>query len=362
MLKKLLSLIFCSFLLASCHHSQIIEPELPGFQPGDSCVRTLLVYMEARNNLNNEALADLEEMRQAAIPAGNRLLVYRSRRGDDHPVLCEIFKGGDSVLLHYPDSVLATDPAHMAKVIADTRSIAPSREFAMIFWSHASGWRQLNARGFGSENGNAMTTTQLAAGLAGDRKIDYLFFDCCYMGSAEVAYELRNSARYFVASPCEVPAGGMPYHLTIPELFNPDMEQGLRNAINITVDYYRSDPMEDCPSTLSLVNLAAMDQLIDSVKKISSLQLPATFMPQRFSVNSPYNNMFADLGQYMEALGSRIPDGVILHEQHTDRIWNRLSLVYCCGLTVFIPDLRTGIDYSYKGYNTLQWAKYLNLK
>lgn len=365
MLKKILSLIFCSLVLASCHHIQIIvpiEPESPGWIPGNSCVRTVLVYMEARNNLNNEALSDLDEMRLANIPSGNRLLVYRSRRGDDHPVLCEIFKGGDSVLLDYPDSVLATDPDHMAKVISDTRNIAPSAEFAMVFWSHASGWRQRNARGFGSENGNAMTTTQLAAGLGGDRKIDYLFFDCCYMGSAEVAYELRNAARYFVASPCEVPAGGMPYQLTVPELFNPDMEQGLRNAIDLTVDFYRSDPTEECPSTLSLVDLTAMDALIDSVRLISDMELPAAFMPQRFSVNTPYSNMFADLGQYMETLGARIPDGVILHEQHTDRIWNRISLTHCSGLTVFLPDPRTGIDYSYKGYNTLEWAKYLNLK
>ncbi len=351
-------------VLAACQHSHIVEPELPGKQPADSCQRTILVYMEARNNLLNEALNDLDEMRRADIPEGNRLLVYRSRRGEDHPVLCEIFKGGDSVLLDYPDSVMAIDPDHMRQVIADAHSEAPSAEFAMIFWSHASGWRQKNviSRGFGSENGTSMTITSLASALGNDRKIDYLFFDCCYMGSAEVAYELRNAARYFVASPCEVPAGGMPYHLTVPELFNPDMEQGLRNAIDITVDSYRADPMEKCPSTLSLVDLTAMDRLIEAVRPVVDQPLPYTFLPQRFSVNSPYNQMFGDLGQYLEALGAEIPQGVILHEQHTNRIWDRLSLTHCCGLTVFVPDFRIGLDYSFKGYNTLEWAKYLNLK
>ncbi len=359
--KYLLSLLLILTALTACDHTASPVPEPP--VPVD---RVVLVYMEARNNLSGEALDDLAEMKRAEIPAGNRLLVYRSRYGEPHPDLIEIFQGGDSVLKSYADTVLATDPAQMARVISDVHQLAPAKEFGMIFWSHASGWRRksaraADARGFGSENGRMMTVTQMASALGRDRKIDFLFFDCCYMGCAEVAYELRNSARYFVASVCEVPAGGMPYHLTVPELFNPDMVEGLKNTIDLNVDYYRNATSVQCPSTLALVDLSKMDELIEAVRPTIGGKVPYSFLWQRFSRNAPYRDMFTDLGQYMEALGGTMPEGVILHEDHTDSVWGTISLSYCIGLSIFYPNFATGIDYTYKGYDTLEWAKYLNL-
>lgn len=354
-----LSLLLFCLALTGCNDRSAPEPELPAD-------RVVLVYMEARNNLSAEALDDLDEMRRAEIPAGSRLLVYRSRSGEPRPALIEIFQGRDSVLKTYDEADMATDPEQMARVIADVHRMAPSDEFGMIFWSHASGWRQksapaLNSRGFGSELGNMMTVTQLADALGRDSKIDYLFFDCCYMGCAEVAYELRQSARYFVASVCEVPAGGMPYHLTVPELFNRNMVQGLKNAIDINVDYYLNDPSERCPSTLSLVDLSKLDALIDSVRPTIGQSVSQSFYWQRFSRNAPYRDMFTDLGQYMKTFGATLPDGLILHERHTESVWGTISLTYCSGLSIFYPNFANGIDYTYKGYDTLQWAKYLNL-
>lgn len=356
MWKYVISIILFSLALTSCNEHHTTMPTTP-------CRRTVLVYMEARNNLSGNAIQDLDEMRRGEIPADSRLVVYRSLRGEQYPMLCEIFAGGDSILKTYPDTALATDPEHMANVIADVRRLAPSKEFGMVFWSHASGWRQRSSRGFGSENGGRMmNVTDMALALGSNRSIDYLFFDCCYMGCAEVAYELRNCADYLVASPCEVPLGGMPYDLTIPGLFDSDITEGLKNAIDLTVDSYIADLSELCPSTLALVDLSKMDELIDSVKPVINNPLPADFTPQRFSRDIPYKYMFTDLGQYVGALGSNIPDGVILHERHTPKIWNNIDLSHCSGLTIFMPDQANNIDYTYRGYDTLAWAKYLNLK
>ena len=49
-------------------------------------------------------------------------------------------------------------------------------------------------------------------------RFDYILFDACFMGSVEVLYELRHSARYFIASPAEILADGFPYHLILPYL------------------------------------------------------------------------------------------------------------------------------------------------
>lgn len=334
-------------------------------EPQSNRRRVVLVYMEAQNNLFKEALDDLKEMRRGDIPADCRLLVYRSRRGDDNPALIEIFKGGDSVLMNFPDTVSALDPEHMQYVIYMARRLAPSREFGMVFWSHASGWRQKQApaRGFGSENGVVMPVSELAKGL--DRwpePMEFLFFDCCYMGCAEVAYELRNRAKYFVASVCEVPGGGMPYQLTLGELFNPDTKQGLKNAIDLTVDYYENQPQERCPSTLSLIDLKRMDALLEAVRPTvdKHRSISPYYVWQRFSLNAPYSDMFTDLGQYMELFKTQIPDGVILHERHKNLMWGQ-PLKYCSGLSIFFPDFRRGNEYDFKGYDTLEWAQKLGL-
>ena len=42
-------------------------------------------------------------------------------------------------------------------------------------------------------------------------KMDFIIFDACFMGSVEVAYELRDVCDKIVASPTEVIAEGMDY-------------------------------------------------------------------------------------------------------------------------------------------------------
>ena len=46
-----------------------------------------------------------------------------------------------------------------------------------------------------------------------------MLFDACFMSNIETIYELRNSANYIIASPCEIMGRGFPYERTLPFLF-----------------------------------------------------------------------------------------------------------------------------------------------
>lgn len=324
--------------------------------------RTVVVYMEARNSLKYNAVDDLEEMTRAAIPTDCRLLVYLSAY-DSAPQLLEISKGVRTTLKTYPEGTSAVDPSHMAEVLADARRMAPAIETGLVMWSHSSGWMQSlskSARGFGLENNSQqMSVTELATALRG-QDLDFIFFDSCYMGSVETAYELRRCARYMAASVCEVPAPGMNYALTLPALTDADMIRGLKDAIDITVDGYIAS-RESCPSTLSLIDLSKIDALAATVKA-NRKPLPEDYTPQLYSRDRPYRYLFFDLGQYMEAVGADMTtlDAAVLYERHSAYIWGEIPLQHVSGLSVFLPELNPAYDCSSYGYSTLEWHNFMN--
>ncbi len=51
-------------------------------------------------------------------------------------------------------------------------------------------------------------------------ELDYILFDACFMSNVETLYDLRNSANYIIASPCEIMGRGFPYERTLPYLFD----------------------------------------------------------------------------------------------------------------------------------------------
>ena len=342
-------------VLAGC---DVELPPDPKPRPA-SARRTVVVYMEARNSLAANAADDLAEMESATIPSDCRLLVYHSTRSGA-PELLEIKNGAREVLKTYADEASAVDPAQMGAVLADVRSLAPAAGYGVVLWSHSSGWQQTSrrSRGFGLENSRQqMSVSDMAATLTAAGPFEFVVFDTCYMGCVEVAYELRRAARYMVASVCEVPTPGMPYDLTVEPLFDADTRRGLADAIDLTVDTYLADKTISCPSTLSLIDLKAMRALAAEVKAGFAAALPEGYEAQPFSLSTPFSSMFYDFGQWYDALGGNpaLMAAAVLHERHTPMIWGRLPLEACSGLSVYLPQLTDGFDYTSYGYDTLGW-------
>lgn len=363
-MKKLLALLFALSVLVSCSNTS--EPIEKGAR------RSVLVYMEAKNNLASNAVDDLDEMLRATIPDSCRLLVFLSAY-DCAPQLMEVKNGTLVSLLEYEKNTSAVDPKQLKRVVADAARLAPAKERGLVFWSHAFGWQQSarRSRSFGWENStHTMSNTELADALKG-ADLDYIYFDACFMGSAEVAYELRRAADYLVASPAEVPGGGMPYNLTVPALFAKNIRAGLIETIDIVADYYDENPgaARGCPRTLSLIDLRKMELLATETKRIVALgKEPAEgFVPQQYaSLTGSYRNRFFDLEHWADAIGADAQwhdalNDAVVYERHSPMIWNSTPLVNCCGLSVFIPN--EDYDFNAFGYSTLQWPQFVyNIK
>lgn len=375
------SLILLTALVASSCHDE------PGDKPAPQPTRTVIVYMVANNNLGTRGYdrLDLEEMRQAAakgaIPEGSHLIVYHAGRQSD-PKLIEITATGDVAHKTYTGGYkdgLSLTPGRMRQVLADAETLAPADSYGLVLWSHGSGWidtpdsrspltADLGAGAipsplsFGDDYGAEMKVTTLADALSG-RTFDFIYFDCCLMGSVEVAYELREAAPVIVASPTELQVYGMRYDRNIPVFFDlkPDMKQAAAN----TYSYYaeETDGMVAACS-MAVVETAALGELASATRAIMATgALPAAgYKPVRFY--NMYGNSIVDMADYIESLPDVAPalksawraayDKAVVYKAATP--WyggydlSRFGGIACALMS-------SPADTGYRGYHTYGWYK-----
>lgn len=347
----------------------------PGPTP-DKVSRTVLVYMEANNNLASDALRDIHEMEIAAddgaLDGGGRLLVMRS--APQGCSLLEIVKGASPVtLIEYDvnssDSAVALTPDFMRRVFADMRSLAPADDYGLVLWSHATGWMdeetsiprapQLRSFGYHQPTRARMRVTALRNALEGEG-FSWIYFDCCHMGSVEALYELRNCATTFVASPTELPAEGMRYDLNVPLFFRKTPD--LVGAARTTFENYAADGTF---CSISVVDATKLPFLATATRRVmeEASVLPGDYKGKPFMRRqiSPICTIY-DMADYMKALA---PTGPVMQS------WQRaladavvysaatptclgLDLTGYCGLGSNII-FNTETDPKLFGYDTYAW-------
>ena len=128
--------------------------------------------------------------------------------------------------------------------IAKMAELASANRYGIVLASHGQGWitrEILNGSGgisalsltnvwqpaigaevtraFGEHNVQ-VNPYELAEGIAKSGvELEYILFDACFMSNIETIYDMRSSANYIIASPCEIMGKGFPYHRTLPYLF-----------------------------------------------------------------------------------------------------------------------------------------------
>lgn len=290
-MKQLLQILVFQlvFMLVSCGgNSQ--EPPMPPVP--EQAPRTVLVYMSANNSLGyltneNDKVydaADLEEMQRAAIAGdlGNsRLIVYHHARKSAAELKEITVEGGIKTLKVYDTAESSSSVSRMEQVIDDFKHFAPAEKYGLVFWSHGSGWLQngierIVRRSFGedgikSDEGGVLKTnvTAMARVLEGEG-FDYIYFDCCYMSTIEVMYELRKAAPLIVASPTLLHADGMPYDISLKHLM-------LRNAdvvgaVQDVFQFYDARTADDRTCALAVVYTPMLDELASLTREVYAYQ------------------------------------------------------------------------------------------
>lgn len=377
---KYLFLTVITLLLAACGSSNN-EPTPPPV-PDTPVHRTVLVYIAADNSLGTARYdsADIREMRAAALNGdlqGGRLLVYH-KGPDTAPTLSEMGTDGKLTVIkdYTADSLTSIHAQRMLSVIADARQTAPADQMGLVLWSHADGWlnngiddpyfgTQSKARSYGQEQGKRMSLTTLSKVLDAAGGFDFIYFDCCYMGTVEVAYQLRNVTPYIVASPTELPANGMPYDRNLRSLFKPAGADLVEAATN-TFNTYNALYGQDRTCTMTVIRTDALEGLAAATARLygdaTTEMWPLGYYPQKFAYTGI--NYHYDMADYVRTMGASADPQMladwesafadaIMYEAHTPLLWDLMSLERCNGLSTYIP--RNTDDLSTRGYNQLDW-------
>lgn len=356
-----------------------------GDDPTPSTPRTVLVYMVASNSLgdNGSDRYDLQEMEKAIVAENTEncnILVYHKAADNTTPILKQLYietghRAAWKTLATYEDlpARVSVSEARMRQVIADMQRYAPAPDYGLILWSHATGWapslttkNEVRRRSFGDDNGYTMPLNVLSDALP-DNLFSFICADVCYFGSVEVAYQLRDKCRFFMASASEVPTGGMPYDVTLPYLCR--NTAAVDDACEATFKFYNNYTGAARSYTGVVVDCNKLDALADACRNIYRQRKPDPANLddlQYYNINK--SHFYFDLKQYYNAISPNTAlttafnnalNQAVVYAAATPAIFSHLTIDpnHYCGLSTYIDNTSPGINQQY--YETLEWYNFV---
>lgn len=300
---------------------------------------TLLIYMAGDNTLSDYCSANIKLIKQGLLNSTEdiNLVIYKDNHasGDALPELFQLKKGYDKkyktakidtiYLQQYNIELDSSDPAVMSDIINYTFKKFNTEVKGFEMWSHGLSWipsinysssskpktRTINY--IGQDEFNYMELWEFRQALEKVPHLDYVLFDACYMGMAEVAYELEGECDYIYAPITEIMGAGFPYNTMIPLLANctskSSVESSLKNLVGDYMNYYSDNGTITLLKTSEASSFAkALAKLRNAVpEKLESLSSNAKSIENSFQhygrryVGARY--YFYELNDYVDYLG-----------------------------------------------------------
>lgn len=361
-------------VLAACSN------EIPEQQPAKRSGRTVLAYLISNNKAGSLDTYLRDNVIDMYTALGNMkesctlLVFYRPYTGDaplSKPTLMSFYADGrgninnvaaltgseltfDAVCRiaqkkeYTMNSQIATDPAVMEEVFTDMQTVAHSDSYGLILGSHASGWMKgtsVPTKAFGDDDGYNIDIPDLADVLKNSfsEKLDFVLFDACMMGTAEVGYELRETTSYCIASVMETPVYGFPYDQILPYLYSENVDYSA-----VCHEFISFNKTKDAWGTCAVMDCSQMENLASAVKaKLSEWQdaLSSVSMQnvQQYGVNS-YKYFSYDVLDFFRELGRK--SGVVKTTDLNEAI---ASVQSALNQAVIAKDCLSGVDYDFEG-------------
>ena len=323
-------------VLAACSN------EIPEQQPAKRSGRTVLAYLVSNNagtSLDKDLRNNVIDMYTALgnMKESCTLLVFYRPYAEDTPLskptLMSFYADGrgninnvaaltgaeltfDAVCYRIAqkkeytmNSQIATDPAVMEEVFTDMQKIAPSDSYGLILGSHATGWMKgtsVPTKAFGDDNGYSIDIPDLADVLKKcfSEKLDFVLFDACMMGNAEVGYELKDVTSHCIASVMETPALGFPYKQIFSYLYSENIDYSA-----VCHEFISFNKINNAWGTCAVMDCSQMENLASAVKAkllewqdaLSSVSMQNV---QQYGVNS-YKYFSYDVLDFFRELGGK---------------------------------------------------------
>lgn len=348
--------------------------------------------MMAENRLSSFAASDIKEMFASAtcVPGDCNMLAFV----DDtkNPRICRFYNNNGraecDTVYRFDEDFCSSDTVGMRKVFDIILERYPSYSMNLVMWSHGSGWIRSKSspvqRSIGVDNernssfSDSYNTTieieELAEFIINlPVKIELLMFDACFMQNVETAYALRNSAKWILASPAELPADGAPYNLILECFFaKPFNEEAVKNMMNA---YYSAYSNLKNGVVLSVVNCSEMGNLAmqtaDYISKYFSRNkdnnyseiftyLPGNnYYPDYFDINAVMMEFLlpSEYSQWAAALNLAVPYKCASQSWFTDILRKYIPVEQdkYCGISIYLPQEKFQSQQFNAQLSTTEW-------
>ncbi len=313
---------------------------------------TVMVYLDADNNLESFAIEDFLEMATIGSDENVHYIVQMDRvDGEDTRYGnwkdCKRFRVTKNMT---PDpgnaieslgEVNMGDPDTLEAFINWSVAHYPAQNYALIMWDHGNGWFRRKRSPVSpifkgvcfddTNNSDGLYMYEVKAVLSGLAiKPNLVGFDACLMGMMENAYLLKNSGISVMVGSEELePGDGWPYH-TIAQGLSSHSEWSAAQLGEWIVDkYYESYNMNETQAAIDLTKIDALASALSSF---------ATAMKTSWQDNVEHIKNAA------QTVRNRIQDAVINTK-------NGENYRHASGLSIYFP-----LGYYDSGYDEIDLA------
>ena len=243
-----------------------------------------MVYLAADNDISHAALVDIDEMEEVGSSYNVNIVVQAEfssvqTDGGAAPTIRGrvMHDARPGVIGPWHEEIGnrdMTDPVTLTEFITWAAENYPADRYALVLWSHGSGWKEYTAsfiapKGMFIDYTSAgrsvmMTIGELARAVRESGIVfDIINFDACLMGMYEVAYEFRGAADHLVFSEGLYPSYGDSYDTILRELVNSPSMDGSRLAKTIAGkcrEFYEQIGLDGLVMTKSAVDMSGIDR------------------------------------------------------------------------------------------------------
>jgi hypothetical protein len=229
---------------------------------------TMLVYWDADNNLEfcTEFVIDAWKAALTTNVEVN-VVAYVDILSVDGTWVYEIYDGVRHTVQTW-EELNSSSPATLERFLDYGLKNYPAEKTLLVVQDHGYSWRGVCMDE--TDGGGIMLIDDMAEAIRnstatnGGKGVDLLALDACSVASIEIAYELRETVPWFVASQLVVPYDGLPYEMMVEELVaTPDVSprQFSIDMVDMYLKYYSSKELYDhiYPYDQDFIGLSAFD-------------------------------------------------------------------------------------------------------
>jgi hypothetical protein len=353
---------------------------------------TILVYLDGDNNLEGNAIKDVNEMEAVDLPENVNVIVqldrnpgynysngnwtdtrrYKIKHDTDTKNIGSERLDADNPL----GELNMGDPANLSDFIQWGQKSYPAKKTMLIMWDHGGGWRSEDATNFGvtkgvcwdDSNGNDYLEMREVESAMKDAKakskksISVLGFDVCLAAMTEVAYQVKDEVDdYFIFSQALEPGDGWSYNTWLQSLVTDPATSPLdlsKAAVTTYKDSYEGS---------STVTLSVMD-----AKKIGGLRTAIDEFVAQYSavsvepavINAAFDNAdlfsarknYIDLGLFMDHCSKYLANDDT--KAKATAVLNTLDDAIEITGNTGVYNKAKGLNIYFHKYNDLEWDDY----